>query len=262
MISGLAIAGALAGGSELPVSSVDTYRLTNPDRVGIAVEAAQKIIDEGVLTVYDMDVWEREIWIRTGYAYPGYYFEEPSPVYNPEIASDPELMKLVQEGNIIAVNPAMISVAYMELLESLVDKAQQDGFDDERIRKIILDNNEEFTEYAYRDVLGRVLTVTAAGIRPVAVVVMSVFSPIHAAEDLGLIGSKDVKTNAFVGDVHNVFMEKVFGISFDYDLGWWVDREGNGIPVKDVPWINLSPKSDTTETPSQDGRLNAKFHPL
>ena len=250
-ITSLAVVGAMLPSSREYASPVGVSELLNSDKTSVAsiVGPREELlrslsIDEGFLTVYDPGVWEKEIYRRTGDVSQGHEYENPSPILNPEIASDHELMKLVHEKNIIAINAAMISEDYRELMMSLANKARRAGANDNDVREIINKHNEEFVRIAYRDALGKVLEITTGATQPTEVVIMSVFTTMHAAEDLGLIPPQDRKNNMFVGDVHNDFMEKTFGIRFDYGSGWWVDGNGNSVPPKDIPWVYLILKND------------------
>lgn len=202
-------------------------------------EREERVLCEGVPTVYAPRLWEEEVYNRTGYTYPGYSYKYKSPLLNPVIAGDPGAMELVSEGNIVAVNPAMVSNEYLSLLKRVVQESYQVDGEDEAVRKRLIEEVGVFSEVVNSRIIGRRLVVEFPDGKRTKVIVMGVSNPTHSAEMIGLIPAKEAHALGFVGDFRNEFIQRNTGFSYNYKERRWEDSDtGKQAPSFEVKLIN------------------------
>lgn len=185
-----------------------------------------KIEVSGTPTLYSKGTWEKVIENRIGKKNP----------LNPELAKNPQVLSMVKDKKVAAVNPAILEKEYEETIKKEVSEMKSKGMNDTKIASE-LGKDKKLRELA-RKVLGKVVDVELPDGRHETLLVMDVFQAEHAASAMGLI--KDSKVpHDFVADFHPDWFKKEVGMTWESTKGWQ-DLKGARVEPPQVRLSSLS----------------------
>lgn len=216
-------AGKLLGPDPLPLIDLPDWRPSKRvvrETVQPEAKPVKTVEKAGTPTFYADGPWQKVIENRiTG----------KNPL-NPELKNDSEVMMMIAENKVAAVNPAMMDVQYREKLEEIVGGLKKQGKTTEQIVKA-LRRNKELPRMAGEHIGQRIEVVLPDGTRD-TLVILDVARTEDAAAMMGLITLPSAVNRRFVVDLHQGYLEKHFGKVWSSKNGW---RDSKNTALKVEP---------------------------
>lgn len=181
-----------------------------------------EIVRTGVPNLYSEGLWEKVAKNRV---------ERKNPL-NPELVKNPEVLKMIKEKRVVAVNPAFVNTEYETVLRNEIFNLREEGMSDEQIASR-LEKSRKLKDMASRTI-GKIIEVEMDDGRREKLVVMDVFQSVHAAKSMGLIRGPGVPRN-FIGDFHPEWVRNTLGVTWNTSKGWQ-NLEGDSVKP---PWVKI-----------------------